>query len=57
MFAAYTSTLKLAERNNLDLQVDINKVINWFSFNKLSVNTSKCERMHFICGITKKRQF
>ena len=53
MFADDTSILKSSGRNNLNLQDDLDRVIDWFSFNKLSVNTSKCESMHFGCGITK----
>ena len=53
MFADDTSILKSSGRNNLNLQDDLDRVIDWFSFNKLSVNTSKCESMHFGCGISK----
>ena len=34
-----------------------NEVIDWFSYNKLSVNTSKCESMHFGCGFSKKKHY
>ena len=57
MFADDTSILHSAERNSLNLQIDLNKVLDWFSHNKLSVNTSKCESMHFGCGISKSITF
>ena len=47
IFADDTSILKSGKRTESFLQPDLDKISNWFSYNKLSLNTSKCEVMNF----------
>ena len=47
IFADSTSILISGKPTESLLQPDLEKISNWFSFNKLSPNTSKCEVMNF----------
>ena len=47
IFADDTSILKSGQKMESSLQPDLDKMSNWFSYNKLSLNTSKCEVMNF----------
>ena len=48
-----TSILNSADENVLNLYVDLNKMVDWFSYKNLSGNISIFESMHFGCGISK----
>ena len=54
IFADDTSILKSGKKLDTSLQADLDKISNWFSYNKLSLNTSKCEVMNFGCRNSNK---
>ena len=47
IFADETSILKSGKQTESLLEPDLDKISNWFSDNKLSLDTSKCEVMNF----------
>ena len=47
IFADDTSILKSGKRTDSLLQPDLDKISNWFSYKKFSINTSNCEVMNF----------
>ena len=46
LFADDTSILKTA-KGSCNMQNDLDKICDWFNYNKLSINTTKCETMSF----------
>ena len=54
IFAEDTSILRSGKPTESLLQPDLEKISNWFSFKKLSPNTSKCEVMNF--GLRNRNQ-
>ena len=51
IFADDTSIVKAGPRNQCFLQTDLDRINNWFCYNKLSLNISKCEVVNFGIGI------
>ena len=51
MFADDNSIVKAGPRNQCFLQTDLDRINNWFCYNKLSLNISKCEVVNFGIGI------
>ena len=43
IFADDTSIMKANTRDQLNLQTDLAKINDWFCYNKLTINTDKCE--------------
>ena len=46
LFADDTSIIK-SGKTNCNMQNDLDKICDWFNYNKMSLNTSKCETMSF----------
>ena len=46
LFADDASIIK-SEKTNCNMQNDLDKICDWFNYNKMSLNTSKCETMSF----------
>ena len=46
LFADDTSIIKTA-KGSCNMQNDLDKICDWFNYNKLSINTTKCETMSF----------
>ena len=51
IFADDISIVKAGPRNQCFLQSDLDRINNWFCYNKLSLNISKCEVVNFGIGI------
>ena len=51
IFADDISIVKAGPRNQCFLQTDLDRINNWFCYNKLSLNISKCEVVNFGIGI------
>ena len=46
-----TSIVKADTRNRLNRQIDLANNDDSFYYNKLTINTDKCEKMHFDAGL------
>ena len=46
LFADNTSIIK-SGKTTCNMQNDLDKICDWFNYNKMSLNTSKCETMSF----------
>ena len=47
MFADDTTVVNASKDNNSPIQMDFNRVSNWFNNNKLTINYDKCEAINF----------
>ena len=47
MFADFTTVVNASNDNNSPLQMDVERVSNWFNTNKLTINYDKCEAVNF----------
>ena len=47
MFADDTTVVNASNDNNSPLQMDVERVSNWFNTNKLTINYVKCEAINF----------
>ena len=54
MFADDTTVVNASNDNNSPLQMDVERVSNWFNTNKLTINYVKSEAINFVNPQKKK---
>ena len=47
IFADDTSIVKAGKTDDCSVQNELETLTDWFNYNKLSINTSKCESISF----------
>ena len=57
MFADDTTIVKSGKHTDRELNEDLNRITDWFTASKLTVNIGKCEAISFGNGLPEKNNY